>query len=155
MTNKFMRLAIESARKGIVKNDGGPFGACIVRNKKVLSVAHNTVLLCKDPTCHAEINAIRSAAKRIHNFNLSGCEIYTTSEPCPMCFAAIYWARISKVYIGIGREVAASYGFDDAHFYNEIKLPIKKRDLPSQFGIDVGGCKKVFAKWKKLGRPLY
>jgi guanine deaminase len=153
--NEFMHHAIQSARGGIGDNHGGPFGACIVENGKVLAVAHNTVIRDQDPTCHAEMNAIRMAAKEKGMFDLSSCEIYSTAEPCPMCLAAIYWARIPKLYIGVPKSVAAEYGFDDAEFYRQLDLPLEKRALKYHSGIMREDCAQVFSEWKKLGRQLY
>ena len=96
--NKYMNMAIKEARKGINAGHGGPFGAVIVKDGIVISKGHNTVLKDNDPTCHGEMQAIRKACKKLHTFDLSGCEIYTTGEPCPMCMAAIYWARPKAVY---------------------------------------------------------
>jgi len=110
-----MRLAIKEAGKNLKKMDGGPFGACIVKGNKVLAVARNLVLK-KDATCHAEINAIRIASRRLKTFDLSGCVIYSTNEPCPMCFAAIHWARIDKIVYGTTIKDARRAGF------NELKI---------------------------------
>jgi guanine deaminase len=113
----WMRRAIAEARKNVRRADGGPFGACIVRAGKLLAVARNTVLRDGDPTCHAEVNAIRAAARKRRTFDLSGCEIYSTTEPCPMCFSAIHWARISTVYFGTGIPDVQRRGF------NELSIP--------------------------------
>ena len=121
MLEHAMQLAIQSSLEGIKNNEGGPFGAAIVRNNQVISVAHNTVLKDGDPTCHAEMNAIRLACKHLGDHVLSGCEIYSTVEPCPMCLSAIYWARIDKIYVGAPKAIAEKYGFDDVLFYQEIK----------------------------------
>lgn len=112
MNKKFMRLAIKEAGKNLKKMDGGPFGACIVKGGKVLSVARNAVLK-KDATCHAEINAIRIVSRKLKTFDLSGCEIYSTTEPCPMCFAAIHWARIGKIIYGAATKDAKKIGFNE------------------------------------------
>jgi tRNA(Arg) A34 adenosine deaminase TadA len=109
---KFMRLAIKEARKNIKTMEGGPFGACIVKNGRVLAVARNTVLK-SDATSHAEINAIRKASLRIKNFDLSGCIIYSTTEPCPMCFSAIHWARIEAVIYGTSICDVKKVGFNE------------------------------------------
>src|SRR5438093_8259131 len=121
MHDPFMKLAITSAREGVELDHGGPFGACIVRGDEVISVAHNTVLRDSDPTCHAEMNAIRSACKVLETHVLADCEIYTTAEPCPMCLAAINWARLKQIVVGVPRECAAAFGFDDAVFYSELQ----------------------------------
>ncbi len=112
LNEKFMRLAIKEARKNIKTMEGGPFGACIVKDGRVLAVARNTVLK-SDASGHAEINAIRGASRRIKNFDLSGCAIYSTTEPCPMCFSAIHWAKIGAVIYGTGICDANKIGFNE------------------------------------------
>lgn len=150
-----MILAIESALEGIEKGEGGPFGACIVRRDEVVAVAHNTVLRDNDPTAHAEINAIRAAAKKLGTWNLSGCEIYSTTEPCPMCFAAIHWARIRRVYFGTTIDDVAKLGF------NEIPLPTLKFKEIAGLEIEIvpsymrEECLKLLEKWKTLNLPVY
>lgn len=109
---KFMRLAVREARKNIKTMEGGPFGACIVKDGSVLAVARNTVLK-NDASSHAEINAIRIASRRLRNFDLSGCVIYSTTEPCPMCFSAIHWARIAAVIYGTTISDAKKIGFNE------------------------------------------
>ncbi|MBS4164790.1 Guanine deaminase [Candidatus Protochlamydia amoebophila] len=153
----YMRRAIESAYEGIDKDEGGPFGACIVdKQGQILAVTHNTVLKDQDPTCHAEMNCIREAARRLKTHILSGCTLFTTAEPCPMCLAAIYWARIEKVYIGVKKECAAQYGFDDAFFYEQLLLPPEKREVLATFDPDSSKqCEEVFATWHSLNRRLY
>jgi tRNA(Arg) A34 adenosine deaminase TadA len=151
----FMQLAINSAQEGIHQNKGGPFGACITKDGAVIAIAHNTVLKHQDPTCHAEINAIRQAAQSLGNYDLSGCVIYTTAEPCPMCLGAIYWARLHKIHIGVPRDVAAQYGFDDAHFYQEINQPTENRSIPCETGLLAEQSEAVFQEWQKLARKLY
>lgn len=150
-----MHLAIESAQQGIREKEGGPFGACIVKNGKVVSVAHNTVLKERDPTCHAEMNAIRLASKALDTHILEGCELYTTAEPCPMCLAAIYWARIDRIFVGAPKECAARYGFDDAFFYEQLQLDYSARAVPQEQSIEEAGCEAVFAEWKQSQGTLY
>jgi guanine deaminase len=113
----FVSEAQKEAIRGVKKNQGGPFGAVIVRKDKIIARAHNTVVSGVDPTAHAEINVIRKAAKKLKTFDLSDCELYSSCEPCPMCISAIYWARIKKVYYVATRLDAAKAGFDDANFY--------------------------------------
>jgi guanine deaminase len=113
LENKFIKAAIREATKGIRKSDGGPFGAVVVKDGKIVAKAHNMVLKNKDPTAHAEVTVIRKAGKKLNTFDLSGCELYTTCYPCPMCLAAIYWARIKKVYYGCSEKDAEGIGFDD------------------------------------------
>ena len=120
---KFMKLAIKEARKNIKTMDGGPFGACIVKNGRILAVARNTVLK-SDATSHAEINAIRQASSKIKNFDLSGCIIYSTTEPCPMCFSAIHWAKIDMVIYGTTISDAKKIGFNE--------LSISCRDMKNE-----------------------
>ncbi len=150
-----MQLAIESALVGIKDNDGGPFGACIVKENQVIAVAHNTVLKENDPTCHAEMNAIRLAAKTLGTYVLSGCELYTTVDPCPMCLAAIYWARIDKIIAGCENIIAARYGFDDDAFHQEIKKTPNERAITTEIGMLAKESEEVFKVWQKLGRKLY
>lgn len=114
---RFMGRALREARKNLVRPDGGPFGACIVKDGRVVAAARNTVLR-DDATCHAEVNAIRRASKKLGTFDLSGCEIYSTTEPCPMCFGAIHWARIGTVYFGTGIRDAAAAGFHELRISN-------------------------------------
>lgn len=115
--NKFMRSAIKEAQKGIHKGHGGPFGAVIVKEGKVVARGHNQVVKNNDPTCHGEMQAIRAASKKLGTFDLSGCDIYTTGEPCPMCMGAILWANIGKVYYGCNIDDTEKIGFRDSVFY--------------------------------------
>ena len=132
MTNKeLMRRAIELSKQS-VRNGGGPFGAVIARNGKIVAEGSNCVTLDCDPTAHAEVSTIRKACKALKTFDLSGCEIYTSCEPCPMCFGAIYWAHLDKIYMGNDRKDAAKIGFDDDFIYQEIALPADKRNKPSE-----------------------
>jgi guanine deaminase len=111
--NEYMRIALEEARKGMKKGHGGPFGAVIVKDGKVLAKSHNMVIKKKDATCHAEMNVVREASKKLKSYDLSSCEIYTTGQPCKMCEAAINWAKIKKVYFGNTYKDALNMGFDD------------------------------------------
>lgn len=124
-----MQLAIDTALDNIKNNEGGPFGAVIVKDGVLIAKSPNTVTTSNDPTAHAEINAIRLACKELNTFDLSGCEIYSSCEPCPMCLSAIYWARISKVYYAADRFDAQKAGFDDSFIYNEISLSEKERSI--------------------------
>lgn len=121
-------MAIELAKKSI-ENGGGPFGAVIVRNDEIISGSSNCVTKNNDPTAHAEVNAIRMASAKLNNFDLSGCEIYTSCEPCPMCLGAIYWARIDKIYYGCNKNDARDAGFDDSFIYKELEKDIKDRNI--------------------------
>ncbi|UKK60832.1 nucleoside deaminase [Prevotella communis] len=132
MTNKeLMRRAIELSKMS-VQNGGGPFGAVIACNGKIVAEGSNCVTIDCDPTAHAEVSTIRKACKALKTFDLSGCEIYTSCEPCPMCFGAIYWAHLDKIYMGNDRKDAAKIGFDDDFIYQEIALPADKRNKPSE-----------------------
>ena len=129
MKNEFMKraigLSIESVNKG-----GGPFGCVIVKDEKIVSEGSNKVTSSKDPTAHGEIVAIREACKKINNFSLSGFELYSSCEPCPMCLSAIYWARIDKVYFANTRQDAQKIDFDDSLIYSEFQKNIDKRKIP-------------------------
>ncbi len=127
---KYMRRAIELSKES-VKNGGGPFGAVIVKDGQIIAEASNSVTQDNDPTAHAEVNAIRKAAKKLNTFDLSGAEIYTSCEPCPMCLGAIYWARLSKIYFANTKEDAKSIGFDDSFIYEEIEKPYPQRTIPT------------------------
>ena len=128
-SNFFMQKAIDLSIKNI-HNNGGPFGCVIVKNNKIISEGVNSVTQNNDPTAHAEIVAIRSACKILNTFDLSGCELYTSCEPCPMCLSAIYWSHIDLVYYGNSRENAAEIEFDDKFIYDEIKKEINQRKIP-------------------------
>ena len=128
-SNFFMQKAIELSIKNI-HNNGGPFGCVIVKNNKIISEGVNGVTQNNDPTAHAEIVAIRNACKKLNTFDLSGCELYTSCEPCPMCLSAIYWSHIDLVYYGNSRENAAEIQFDDKFIYDEMKKEINERKIP-------------------------
>ena len=119
--DKFMKIAINEALKGIENGDGGPFGAVIVKDGKVVAKAHNMVLKKQDSTCHGEMEAIRKACKKLGTFDLSSCTLYTTGYPCPMCFGGILWANICKVYYGCNTLDTEKIGFRDKKFENDIK----------------------------------
>jgi tRNA(Arg) A34 adenosine deaminase TadA len=126
----FMRKAIELSQKGINTNAGGPFGAVIVKDGKIIAEAHNEVTSTNDPTAHAEVLAIRRACKELNSFQLDDCVIYTSCEPCPMCLGAIYWARPKQVFFAGERVDAAAVAFDDQFIYNEIAKKIDTREIP-------------------------
>ena len=128
---KFMRHAIALAYTGMAGGHGGTFGAVIVKDGEIIGQGHNRVLSSKDPTAHAEMTAIRDAAKTVHHFDLSGSEIFINAMPCPMCMSAIFWARIEKVYYACPAEDAAAIGFDDAEFYHQLALPPEQRKVPA------------------------
>lgn len=125
MMREAIRLADESVADG-----GGPFGAVIVKDGEIIAATSNRVTLDNDPTAHAEVNCIRMACKRLGTFDLSGCTIYTSCEPCPMCLGAIYWARIDRIFYGNGRQDAADIGFDDDFIYQELARPLDNRSTP-------------------------
>lgn len=141
----FMRRAIALSETSVI-NGGGPFGAVITRGNEIISEESNSVTRDNDPTAHAEINAIRKAALKLGSFDLSGCDIYCSCEPCPMCFGAIYWAHLDKIYYACSRTDAANAGFDDELIYREISLCPKERKkqmerlLPSE-------AKHAFEMW--------
>ena len=126
---EFMRRAIELAREGVDRNEGGPFGCIIVRDGQVVGEGNNRVTSTNDPTAHAEIVAIRDACSKLGTFQLDGCIIYTSCEPCPMCLGAIYWSRPAGIFYAGTREDAAAAGFDDEHFYSEMEKPNDEREL--------------------------
>ena len=128
----FMRRAIDLAYAGMNGGHGGPFGAVVVKNGRIVGEGHNRVLSSKDPTAHAEVTAIRNASRALDSFDLSGCEIYVNGLPCPMCMAAIYWARIGKLYYACLPEDAEAIGFDDQEFYRELAKPVDARSLPAE-----------------------
>ena len=138
-----IELSIES-----VNNGGGPFGCVIVKDDKIIAEGSNHVTLNNDPTAHGEIVAIRKTCKSLNNFNLSGCELYSTCEPCPMCLSAIYWARIDKIYYANTREDARKIDFDDSIIYSEFKKNIKERKIP-MIQMMRNEALKAFELWDK------
>ena len=141
----FMQRAIDCSCEN-VDLGGGPFGAVIVKDGKIIAEGSNKVTINNDPTAHAEVVAIRNAATFLNNFNLTGCEIYTSCEPCPMCLSAIYWARIDKIYYANTREDAKIITFDDSLIYDEVALPIEKRQIP-MLQLMRNEAQKTFIKW--------
>lgn len=127
----FMRKAIALSIEN-VKNGGGPFGAVIVKDNEIIATGVNRVTANHDPTAHAEVSAIRAACKKLNTFDLSGCEIYTSCEPCPMCLGAIYWAHLDKIYYGNNKHDAADIGFDDSFIYDELALTPENRQKASE-----------------------
>jgi len=128
---KHMREAIRISLENVTSGNGGPFGAIIVKNNKIIATGANEVTSTNDPTAHAEIVAIRNACKSLGSFQLNDCEIYCSCEPCPMCLGAIYWARPAKIYYANTKKDAADINFDDDFIYHEIELPINNRKLPT------------------------
>ena len=125
----FMKKAIDLSIQNI-KDSGGPFGCVIVRDNNIIAEGVNRVTFNNDPTAHAEIVAIRNACNKLNTFNLEGCELYSSCEPCPMCLSAIYWSHIDKVYFGNSREDAAKIQFDDKFIYDELSLKMTERKIP-------------------------
>lgn len=142
---QFMRKAIELSIENI-KNGGGPFGAVIVKDEEIVATGVNRVTDSCDPTAHAEVSAIRAAAKKLGTFNLSGCEIYTSCEPCPMCLGAIYWAHLDKMYYGNTKTDAKNIGFDDSFIYDELELKPADRKLQAE-PLLRGEAIKAFEAW--------
>jgi tRNA(Arg) A34 adenosine deaminase TadA len=128
---EFLRRAIALATQNVVTGAGGPFAALVVRSGVVVAEAVNTVTTTNDPTAHAEVNAIRAAARSLGTFTLAGCELYTSCQPCPMCLSAAYWARIGAIYYGASASDAARAGFDDAFLYDEFRKDAAARSLPA------------------------
>lgn len=147
MHEQYLRRAIELAVENVGLGRGGPFGAVIVRGGEIIAEAANHVTTLPDPTAHAEILAIREAARKLGTHNLSGCVIYASCEPCPMCLGAIYWARLDAVYFAAGRQDAARAGFDDSFLYDEIPLPPDKRAKPA-IRLEVVQAAAPFAAWR-------
>ena len=152
--NKYMYLAKMAAQKGMNANEGGPFGAVITNeNGDVISIGNNQVLKDNDPTAHAEIVAIRQACKKINNYDLSKCNLYTSCQPCPMCLSAIIWANIKNVYFGCTKEDAGKIGFRDDIIYDYLKdKNIKLLNLEQ---LDRDECISVFEEYKKENKVIY
>jgi guanine deaminase len=153
--DNYFEIACIEAEKGMLSGDGGPFGAVVVKGDKVIGKGHNCVLSSHDSTAHAEITAIRQAEQTEKTHDLTGCELYTTCYPCPMCLGAAMWARISRVHYGCTPEDAASIGFDDQAFYEAFSSPNSNRFL-TLTSHDNSQCHLLFEKWLKLeNRVLY
>ena len=152
---KYMLSAIKKAEENFMSGNGGPFGAVVVRDGEIIAVAGNCVTSTNDPTAHAEVVAIREACKKLGTFDLSGCEIYASCEPCPMCLSAVMWARIGKLYYAADRVDASRAGFDDELFYTELALSADQRKLkPIQ--LLQKEAVKVFDKWNdKMDKVPY
>ena len=143
---QFLSRAVEISGERMRAGDGGPFGAVIVKDGKIIAEGQNRVTSANDPTAHAEVVAIREACAALSSFDLSGCVIYASCEPCPMCLAAIYWARLEQVYYTNTREDAARIGFDDAVIYEEIAMPIEQRGIPMT-RIALAEAEAIFEEW--------
>ncbi len=150
----FMREAIRLATES-VENGGGPFGAVVVKDGEIVAGAANSVTLDNDPTAHAEVNAIRKACRKLGTFNLSGCVVYTSCEPCPLCLGALYWAHIDRIYYGNSKKDAADIDFDDDFIYAELAKPYHMRNIPM---IHMLGDEAIttFRRWtEKLDKTEY
>tara|TARA_B100001250_G_scaffold306072_1_gene267963 strand:- start:759 stop:1226 length:468 start_codon:yes stop_codon:yes gene_type:complete len=150
----FMKRAIQLSMQNI-KGNGGPFGCVIVKENKIIAEGVNRVTFNNDPTAHAEIIAIRNACEKLNTFNLEGCELYTSCEPCPMCLSAIYWSHIDKIYFGNSRSDASKIGFDDDFIYNELNKELSSRKI-IMTQINQNEAIKAFRDWeKKLDKVKY
>lgn len=145
---EFMLEAIALSRECLETGTGGPFGAVVVKDGKIVGRGRNQVTINNDPTAHAEVMAIREACHNLNTFQLTGCEIYTSCEPCPMCLGAIYWARPERIYYAANKSDAADAGFDDSFIYNEIELDPKSRQIPA-LQQDKEPAQEVFQQWKQ------
>ncbi len=143
---KFMRRAIELARIGVDDDRGGPFGCVVVKDGKIIGEGFNQVTSTNDPTAHAEIVAVRNACKTLNSFQLEGCTVYTSCEPCPMCLGAIFWARPKAIFIAATRDDAAAAGFDDEVFYSELEKPNESRELKME-SLLRKESQAVFGRW--------
>lgn len=148
MKKEYMRKAIELSAENI-RNGGGPFGAVIVRGDEIVATGVNRVTCNCDPTAHAEVSAIRAASAKLGTFDLSGCEIYTSCEPCPMCLGAIYWAHLDKIYYANTKADAKAIDFDDSFIYDELELKPEERHLPSE-QLMYDEAFKVFEQWRDM-----
>jgi len=148
MDVKFMREAIQQSLEGMERNEGGPFGAVVVKDGKIVGRGNNRVTSSNDPTAHAEVVAIRDACKNLGSYQLDGCDIYTSCEPCPMCLGAIYWARPERVFFGCTRTDAADIQFDDALIYDEMTVPLEQRKIP-MIPLLRDEALQVFRAWKE------
>lgn len=147
LEEEMMRRAIQLSAEKMVSGFGGPFGAVVVKDGVVIAEGFNQVTSTNDPTAHAEVDAIRKACQKLETFDLSGCEIYTSCEPCPMCLSAIYWARLDKIYYANSRGDAADIGFDDEMLYQEILKPVDQRMIPT-LRLLADEAIKPFEAWK-------
>jgi tRNA(Arg) A34 adenosine deaminase TadA len=150
---EWMREAIALAVGNVTSGRGGPFGAVIVKDGAVIAAGANQVTAANDPTAHAEITAIRKACAALGSFSLDGCDIYTSCEPCPMCLAAIYWARCRRIYYGCTAADAAKAGFDDAYLYDEMKKPLGERTLPV-VNVCAEEAWEAFAAWMESSKKV-
>lgn len=154
--NEILRLAMEQARKTMNENIGGPFGAAVISETgEILAVTSNSVLRDNDPTAHAEVNAIRAACQKVGSYDLSGCILYTTAYPCPMCLSAIIWANIKKVYFGCRPEDAEHIGFRDDFMYRFIENKCHDKSVLDMAELDRADCLKLFAEYNQKNKVIY
>ena len=154
--NEPMKLAIDKARDTMNKNFGGPFGAAIIDSEgNIVAVSSNSVLKDNDPTAHAEVNAIRETSKKLGTYDLSGCVLYATGHPCPMCLSAIIWANIKTVYYGCRPEDAEKIGFRDDFIYKFINDGFKQKEVLDIIELDHDECIKLFDEYEKSGKVIY
>ena len=152
---KFMLEAILLSQNGMTSNEGGPFGCVIVKGEEIVGRGNNKVICNNDPTAHAEVEAIRNACNNLGTFQLNGCELFTSCEPCPMCLGAIYWARPNIVYYANTRQDAADIGFDDSMIYEEMSIAFENRRIPI-LNLGRQAALKVFEEWRIKGnKTLY
>jgi len=144
-----MRAAIRLSKRSLTQKQGGPFGAVIVRNGKIVARGWNQVIGTHDPTAHAEVVAIREACRKLERFHLDDCVIYSSCEPCPMCLSAIYWARLRRIYYAGTRQDAARIGFQDRALYRELRLPMAKRQIPVR-ALLRSDARQVMDQWMQL-----
>ena len=150
---KFMREAIRLSMENVKSGNGGPFGAVIVKNGKIIATAVNEVTKSNDPTAHAEIVAIRNACATLNSFQLDGCDIYCSCEPCPMCLGAIYWARLNAIYFGNSKKDASEINFDDNFIYDEFDISLNERKLPT-IQLLRAEAQSAFIKWQKCENKI-
>ncbi len=150
---RFMQMAIDLAIENVRSGNGGPFGAVIVKNDVVIATGVNAVALKNDPTAHAEIEAIRVACEKLGTFQLAGCDVYASCEPCPMCHGALYWARPKRIFYASSKQEAAKIGFDDNYIYEELFVPVTERKIKTEV-IRPPSSGDPFALWVKLDRKV-
>ena len=153
MQNAFMQRAIALSIENVRSGRGGPFGAVIVRGSEIAGTGVNSVTATNDPTAHAEVAAIRAACQKLGSFQLSGCDLYTSCEPCPMCLGAIYWARLDRIFYGGTRADAAQAGFDDAFIYDQLCSPVVARALPME-PLMRAEAMEAFREWERSGSRI-
>ena len=153
MHHKFLTHATELATQNVTENNGGPFGTVVVKDSAVIATGFNQVTSTNDPTAHAEIIAIRTACKKLNNFQLIGCTVYSSCEPCPMCLGALYWARPDAIYFASSRTDAANAGFDDSFIYEQIKIPYTQRTIPTLHQ-QIEGHTAPFLAWNENNKKI-